>query len=198
LVVADIVRQAGEYELAGFLDDRNPQRAGEAFGGSTILGGLEQLPELVSRGVTHFMFGFGDSVRLQLTEKAKSFGLQLATAIHPRAIIAPDVTLGAGTMVAAGVIINPAAAIGENVIVNTGATIDHECIIEDGAHICPGVNLAGNVRVGRAAWVGIGSSVIQRITIGAGAFIGAGSVVVRDIPANAVAYGCPAKVVRFR
>lgn len=199
LVVADILLQSDKYEISGFLDERQLQRAGEAFGGSVILGGVEQLRDSLKRGVTHLIFGFGDNdARLRLAVTVREFGIELATAIHPRSIIAPDVVIGAGTVIAAGAVINPATQIGENVIVNTGATVDHECVIEAGAHICPGVHLAGNVHVGRAAWIGIGTTVIQRVTIGAGAMIGAGSVVLQDIPANAVAYGCPAKVVKMK
>ena len=37
-VVADIVRLNGAYTIAGFLDDVAPERAGETFEGSSILG----------------------------------------------------------------------------------------------------------------------------------------------------------------
>src|SRR5437667_3209268 len=43
LVVADAVRLSGEYEIVGFIDDVNPERAGAQFGGATILGAREQL-----------------------------------------------------------------------------------------------------------------------------------------------------------
>ena len=33
LVVADAVRRRGEFQIAGFIDDVNPGRAGESFGG---------------------------------------------------------------------------------------------------------------------------------------------------------------------
>jgi acetyltransferase-like isoleucine patch superfamily enzyme len=52
------------------------------------------------------------------------------------------------------------------------------------------------VRVGRAAWVGIGAIVRDHVAIGAGAQIGAGSLVLEDVPPDVVAYGVPAKVVR--
>ncbi len=197
MVVADIIRLRGEYEIAGFLDNVNPGRQGTAFYGSQILGGQEQLDPLCEQGVTHIILGFGNcQARLQLAEVVKSKGFQLVSAVHPSAVIASDVRIGQGTVVAAGVVINPASRIGENVIVNTSASVDHECSIGDGVHICPGVSLAGRVTVGRGTWVGIGACVIDHLSIGQNAFIGAGAVVVKDIPDNVVAYGNPAKVKR--
>lgn len=50
------------------------------------------------------------------------------------------------------------------------------------------------VRIGRGAWIGAKSVILDGVTIGAGAVIGAGSLVKKDIPENAVAFGSPAAV----
>ncbi len=195
LVVAEIIRLQGIYEIVGFLDNVNAQRQGENFCGVPIFGGQE-LDCCKDKGIEYIIFGFGDcQARLKLSELVVGKGFSLATAIHPKAIIAADVSIEPGTVIAAGAVVNPGARIGQNVIINTRASVDHECVIEEGTHICPGVNLAGRVKVGRAAWVGIGATVIDRVRIGAGALIGAGAVVVSDIPDGVVAYGVPARVI---
>lgn len=196
-VVADVVRSQGEYEVAGFLDDANPERAGAEFCGAPILGGRDRLDDLMRAGVGHLIFGFGNcEARLGLSEWARGRGFIIATAVHPRAVVAPDASVGSGTVVVAGAVINPGAQVGDDVIVNTSASVDHHCVIEDGAHISPGAHLAGGVRVGRGSWVGIGATVVDGARIGAGTTIGAGAVVVADIPDGVVAYGIPARVVR--
>lgn len=197
MVVADIIRLKGDYEIVGFLDDINPQRHNTEFCGASILGGRERLDTLERGGVKYLIFGFGHcEARLRLSEFARVKGLSLATAIHPQAIIAADVCIGSGTVIAAGAVVNPCSKIGRNVIINTCASVDHECVIEDGAHVSPGACLAGGVIVGRAAWLGSGATVVDGVWIGAGSLIGAGSVVLDDIPEGVVAYGNPAKVIR--
>ncbi|HEV7756358.1 MAG TPA: sugar O-acetyltransferase [Mycobacteriales bacterium] len=52
------------------------------------------------------------------------------------------------------------------------------------------------ITIGDNVWLGGGAIVLPGVTIGANTVVGAGSVVVRDLPANVVAVGNPARVVR--
>lgn len=55
---------------------------------------------------------------------------------------------------------------------------------------------AALITVGDNVWLGGGVVVCPGVTIGENSVIGAGSVVTRDIPADVVAVGNPARVVR--
>jgi len=55
-----------------------------------------------------------------------------------------------------------------------------------------------DVVVGSNVWIGYGAQILRGVSVGDNAIIGASSVVTRDIPANAVAVGSPARVVRMR
>lgn len=196
-VVADIVRLAGEHEIVGFLDDVDPAARNREFCGARILGGRERLESLRAEGVTHLLFAFGDgAARLRLTPYVRERGFELATAIHPRAVVAADVVIGGGTVIAAGAVVGPATTLGENVIVNTLAGVDHDCSIGAGAHVAPGARLGGTVRVGEGAWIGIGAVVREKVSIGERAVIGAGAVVLDDVASGIVAFGVPARPVR--
>ena len=52
------------------------------------------------------------------------------------------------------------------------------------------------ITIGDNVWLGGGTIVLPGVTIGENTVVGAGSVVTRDLPANVVAVGNPARVVR--
>ncbi|WP_429181288.1 sugar O-acetyltransferase [Aeromonas salmonicida] len=52
------------------------------------------------------------------------------------------------------------------------------------------------VHIGDDCWIGGGAIICPGVTIGARSIIGAGAVVTRDIPADSVAVGNPARVIR--
>ena len=102
--------------------------------------------------------------------------------------------------------------LGNHVFLNQG------CIINCGRHICIGSNTmigdyavisdddehsvdGGPVRcqpivIGQNVWIGRNALVMPGVTIGDNSVIGAGAVVTRDVPANSVAVGSPARVIR--
>jgi acetyltransferase-like isoleucine patch superfamily enzyme len=58
--------------------------------------------------------------------------------------------------------------------------------------------VVSDVTIGDNVWLGAKVNVLRGVTIGDNVVVGAGAVVTHDIPANAVAVGVPARVLRFR
>lgn len=87
-----------------------------------------------------------------------------------------------------GVTIGDRALIGHNVVL---ATINHDF---DPAR--RGDNHPAPIVIGKDVWIGANATITPGVSIGDGAIVAAGAVVTRDVPANSIAGGVPAKVIR--
>ena len=118
---------------------------------------------------------------------------EIVTLIHPSAVVADGVRIGAGSILMAGAIVNPGASIGAGCIINTAASVDHDCVLEDYVHVSVGAHLSGTVHVGKSTWIGVGAAVVNNVNICGESLIGAGAVVIRDIETPGTYVGVPAR-----
>ncbi|HEX6838091.1 MAG TPA: sugar acetyltransferase, partial [Polyangia bacterium] len=121
-VVAELVRAGGVFEVAAFVDELATQRDGDHFLGAKVLAGDDALSRARKLGLGWALPAFGDcNARLGCCERLVAHGFEIASAVHPRAAIADDAVIGAGTVLIAGAVVGPAARLGAAVIVNTSA-----------------------------------------------------------------------------
>ncbi len=196
-VVLDILLNAAEHEVVGFVDS-NPELAGRRMDGRLVLGDLSCLSRLREQlGVEAAVVAIGhNAVRREFAERIEGGGVTLINAIHPSANLAHNVILGRNVVIAAGALVCAHCQIGDSVILNTGCIVDHESMIGTAAHICPGARLAGRVTVEAGALVGIGATIIQNVRVGFEAIVGAGAVVIRDVPPMSTVVGVPAGEIK--
>jgi sugar O-acyltransferase (sialic acid O-acetyltransferase NeuD family) len=191
-VVADAVLASGSDQIVGFFDDNSALWNGTVFG-LPVRGPIAGWRDY---SVDALILGIGDNaMRKKIFEQFSSTGAKFATALHPRAILGRGVAVGAGSVVLANVVVNADTQIGCDCILNTACTVDHDCIVGAHTHLAPGVNVAGDVRIGEGAFAGIGTKMIPGVTVGDWAFLGAGTVVTRDVAASARVVGVPAKAM---
>lgn len=193
-VIANAIRQVGEYDVVGFIDTVSPDRKGQRFAGSKIIVTEDELAQALHSGIEHLFVAVGDNfVRQKLAEHALAMGFHIPPLIHPAACVAEDVSIGDGTFIAPGVIANPATVIGQYVILNSSCVIEHDCHIEHGVHIGPGAIVAGHVKIHQGTFIGAGAVIKDHLVIGPHATVGAGAVVIHDLEGYVVATGIPAR-----
>ena len=100
--------------------------------------------------------------------------MQPVNAIHHRAYISTDATLGHGNFINANVTVGAAAEIGNYSILHTGVIIDHKSKIQDFVQIGAGSIINAEVLIEEGAFIGSGVTIVSGVTIGKGARVGAG------------------------
>jgi sugar O-acyltransferase (sialic acid O-acetyltransferase NeuD family) len=138
------------------------------------------------------------SRRRELCESILARGAILPVIAHPMAILSPTASIGAGTIISAGVVVQSDARIGRFCILNTACTIDHDNVLGDFVSVSPGVHTTGHVRIGDHTFVGAGSVILNALKVGRHVTIGAGAVVIRDVPDEVAVVGNPARVLTAR
>lgn len=192
-VVIDAIERAQQYAVQFLIDD-DPATKGVRLYGYEVTGGREALIRLRAK-VKGGIVAIGDNPsRKGVAEWLQQHGFEFITVVHPSAVIARGVAIGAGTVVMPGAIVNADASIGEHVIINTAATVDHDCRIGAFCHIAPGTHLCGSVTIGARSFLCAGVTVAPNRLIGDDVVIGAGSTVLSDLPARVTAVGTPAKI----
>lgn len=190
-VVAEVSRAAG-FDVVTFIDDDAARQA------ATVLGlGVVSWQGALSNTSLHGMpvaLGMGDNpARQRCSDRIASAGFEIATLIHPSAVIAPTARIGAGTVVMPLAVVNPDAVVAEGCILNTGCVIEHDCILGKFVHISPNGALGGGVSVGDRAHVGLGAIILPGISIGVDVRVGAGAVVTKAVPDGITVVGAPAR-----
>ncbi len=116
--------------------------------------------------------------------------------------IGEDCDIGMGTVLHAqgGLFIGDAVVMGGGCKVSGGAFQIGLGTAEGGEQAARGQTrwTSGPIRIGNRCLIGMGTIILDGVEIGDGAVIGAGSLLNRSIPANAVAAGSPARVLRMR
>jgi acetyltransferase-like isoleucine patch superfamily enzyme len=112
-------------------------------------------------------------------------------------ILGNEVQIGDNTMIFSSM--KSGVSIGDKTLIAANCYIidcDHQ-IDKNSEIICQGI-ISSPVNIGKGCWIGANVTILRGAIIHDGAVIGAGAVVKGEIPANAIAVGVPAKVVKYR
>ncbi len=193
-IVSAMNADSREWEMLGFLDDgREPGSLAEPLD-VPVLGGTNWLDS----NDAWVVVGIDSPVVREAIVNRLRPSVRYASLRHPSATTGSVVSLGAGSILAAGARVTHNVAIGRHTHLNVGATVSHDCTIGAFVTISPGSHISGLVTVEDRCWIGIGASLIQHAVVGADAIIGAGAVVTRPLAGGQTYVGVPARPIRQR
>lgn len=127
-----------------------------------------------------------NGVRAAKVAAAHALGYELVSYVSSRAIVFPDLTHGRNCFILENNVIQPFARLGDNVTLWSGNHIGHHSIIEDDVFIASHCVVSGGVRVGRASFLGVNTTLRDHVTIGPRCVLGAGALVLTDLSADSV------------
>ncbi|MFB6722094.1 acyltransferase [Kribbella sp. NPDC056345] len=119
--------------------------------------------------------------------------------IAAHAYVTGRITLGSDST------INPFTAVRGHVTIGDGVRIGaHSSILAFNHGTTPGEPIfrqphsSRGITIADDVWIGSGVTILDGVTIGPHTIIGAGAIVTKDVPANSIAAGNPARVLRSR
>jgi UDP-2-acetamido-3-amino-2,3-dideoxy-glucuronate N-acetyltransferase len=184
------------FELLGFLDDAT------AVGGDDVtkhqnLAVFGPFADAKTYDDAQFVLAVANpgrpTLRAEIAGRLDLDPKRFATIVHPSCSIAPSTTIGAGSVLLAGVVTTSDVEIGRMVLMMPNVVLTHDDEIGDFATFGAGALVAGRTTIGAGAYIGAGATVRESLTIGAGALVGMGAVVTRDVPDGEVWTGVPAR-----
>lgn len=191
-LVLDTLLQTDRYRPVAFLDN-DTRKHGAKVDGLPVLGNADQIPRLRKSGIRAAIVAIGDNeARVEIAKYLESSGIELASAIHPSASIAPSARLGKHLIVGSRVTICVHSEVSDHCVLLAGTIVEHDNKLGRGVFLHAASRLAGTVTVEDYAVVGIGACVIPGRKIGRGASVGPGAVVIRDVSPGTRVNGAPA------
>ena len=189
---------ASEWEVAGFLNDREP--VGSIIDMFPVIGKTTDAKRLLDEGywfVNAILRIDGNHERIAMFENLGIPDDRLATFVHPMAYVAPSVQLGAGCIIMPNVSMSPGTKLGKGCLMMVGSMMGHDNIVGDFCHIAAQAAVGSYLTIGKGVHIGLNATVKENLSIGDFATLGAGAVLTKNMGENEIWAGNPAKFLRY-
>lgn len=157
LAVAEAAELSGQWQEIIFVDDRWPVT--QKVGDYNIVSNIANLNQFEAQACKAIVAVGHNPLRQQWQQTLLALGIELATVIHPHAVISPTAQIGLGISIMAGCVIGSKTVINDGVILNIGTLLDHDVVIETFAHLSVGVKVAGGQSIAAHSFLEVGTCI---------------------------------------
>jgi sugar O-acyltransferase (sialic acid O-acetyltransferase NeuD family) len=192
-VIEAINRTQRTWNVLGFVDD-DPAKKGQGFLGAQVLGD-RKLFDRYKDAMVIAVCGTPETFRQrkEIIESLKLSPGRFANAVHPRANLSSDVSVGYNTVVLPGVYACGNVIIGNHCFIRPNTVVSHDSRIGDYCLVGSNVSISGGVTLGALCYIGSSAVFRQNISIGEATLVGMGAVVTKPVLSHSVVAGNPAK-----
>ncbi len=191
-VINDILRVDERWSDVVFIDDTVP--VGE-FKGHKMMPYAE-FKKYYTPETAEFHVALGEvEHKKMLALRVLNDGFDLASLIHPDAIIDEGAKLGKGVQIKMGAHISSGVTIGDGTWVQAYATIRENTTVGEYSQVSAKVSVGRNCFIGNTAFVGMHAIVCDGVSIGDSAIIAMGASVVSDVAVEGVCVGNPGRIM---
>lgn len=189
------VRSSGRYDVVGFLDE-DEDIAGTEVDGAPVLGTIDDS--------IHYPHAFflvcleSGRLRQVVVKHLSALGIgtnRFATVIDSSVRLPEGCRIGRGSVLLQNVSLTASVTLGSHVVAMPGVIFAHDSVVADYATFAAGTSIGGDVRIGRAAHLGMNCSVRGGAFIGQYSTVGMGAAVLGDVPDGETWVGVPARPV---
>jgi len=183
----------GRWDRIVLLDD-DPAKQGQTILDVPVIGPFAALAEHRPGDEAVNLVARSTKGRDGAREKIESFGIPLASLVHP-SVNTRGATLGRAVTIYAGCTISALSMVGDHSVIFTQAVLGHGASLGTGGVLAPGAVVNARVQVGDRAYIGANATVLPDLEVGAEATVSACSAAVGDVPSGCIALGVPAEIM---
>lgn len=183
------------WNIIGYADSDAAKR-GTRHEGYLVHGTLEDAARDFQGRELWFFCAIGENnARANVARSAEELGWKPATLIHPTAIVAGNVEVGAGSYIGPLSVTSVNTKIGAHAIIDMHVSIGHDAVLKDFCAVYPGARISGCCRVGEYVLVGSNATLLPGTVVGDRAVVGASSLASGSIEPDTTVLGVPARMI---